>query len=282
MLDCPYDYKNFILNSGLLYHLTAVEGLDDAEIREARENRAAQHGQTDYNTLLGSRLITLKGEIIASSISQRNQARQTLLDTFVKDGSYSWLKWQPTGDSIAKQIYCKVFSRGVDDNLSGSDSLARDFLINLLAVDPLIYSQTEQIININIASSAGGFASPLLSPLDSSLIQTGGRATCNNEGNFECLPTVKMYGPLTNPRIKNNTDDSKEIKVNIEVDPGNYLEIDFKNKTIMLNGVTSMYAYKDNTSLWFAIKPGNNDIEFRDGGGDPTGYCQVIFRSSWN
>jgi hypothetical protein len=279
MIGSQYLYNGFYLNDTLhKYHLTGVEGLDSPGIRETRENKAAAHGQNDYGTYLAERLITFKGTILADSYLERNQLRQDLLDGFVPDGTFGWLKWNDGINSY--QVYCKVLSRDIDDNYK-DDSFNRDFLINLVAVDPCIYSQTENIDTIYIPSATGGRGYVKTYAKAYGTISVGGKATLNNLGNFDSLPTVKLYGPLTTPKIRNNSDSAKEIQIDTTVSAGDYLEVDFADHTIMLNGTTSRYNFLNSNSDWWVIKPGNNDIEFRDSGGNVLGYALINWRSAW-
>jgi len=280
MINTPYIYKGFTLNdTPRIYHLTGIDGFDSPALREARENRSAMDGQIDYANLLGERLLTLKGKILAGSVNERDKRRQPFINAFKTDGVYNWLKWQVSGE-VAKQIYCKVIDLKIDDRYD-VDPFIRDFIINLIAVDPRIYSQEELTKTVYIPSIEGGRAYPKTYPKTYGVVQTGGKTTCTNDGNYSILPVVKMYGPLSNPKIRNNDDEQKEILVNIVVADGDYLEIDFEEKTIMLNGIASRYNYLDSDSDWWKLKPGNNEIEFRDGGGDVTGKALIIYRHGW-
>jgi len=279
MINTEFTYNDLTLNDGNKYHLTSIEGFDDPEAREQREDRATQDGQIDYGQYLGARLMTFNGTILAENATQRDLWRQDLLDAFIKDGVYRWLRWQVSGE-VAKQIYCKVFTRTILDNFE-DHPFYRNFIINFIAVDPRIYSQTEYTDKVYIPNVAGGFESPLTSPLTSGIAQAGGRLNINNIGNFTSLPVVRMYGPLTNPYIRNNDDGAKQIKINMIVSGGDYLEIDFEEKTIMLNGSASRYNYLDSGYGWWGIKKGNNEIIFRDSGGDTDAYAEVIYRHAW-
>lgn len=280
MINTPYTYKGFTLNdSPRIYHLTAVDGFDSPALREARENRSAMDGQIDYASLLGERLLALKGKILASSVSERDSRRQPFINAFKMDGIYDWLKWQIPGE-VAKQCYCKVFDLKIDDRYDG-DPFIRNFIINLIAVDPRIYSQEELTKTVYIPSAVGGRVYVKVYPKTYGTIQTGGKITCANDGNYSVLPTVKMYGPLSSPKIRNNTDSAKEILINLVVADGDYLEIDFEEKTIMLNGTASRYNYLDSDSQWWELKTGNNEIEFRDGLGNVNGKAEIVYRHGW-
>jgi len=280
MIGNKYIYNNLTLNDDdFKYRVTKIGGLDSPGIREARENRPAMDGQIDYGTLLSERLISIGGEILAGSILERNALRQNLLNAFITDGQYRWLKYQPEG-FIPLQIYCKVFDTDVPEIIE-ADRLSRIFTINLLAIDPHIYSQEELTETVYIPSAVGGRVYVKVYPKTYGTIQTGGKITCTNNGNYSVIPIVKMYGPLSSPKIRNNNDSAKEILVNLVVADGDYLEVDFEEKTIMLNSFSSRYNYLSSDSEWWKILPGNNSIEFRDGLGNTNGKAEIIFRSGW-
>lgn len=243
------------------------------------EGKSAMHGADDYGYYYRARPIDIKGKIIASNLSSLESLARTLTNNFLPSDGYDWLKWQVAGE-VAKQIYARPKSPPRYKEVAGF-GFTREFWISLIAADPRIYSQTEYTQTVFIPSVAGGFESPIASPLSSGVAQTGGWINCNNNGNFESLPLVRMYGPLQNPYIRNNHDSAKQIKINMEVVDGDFLEINFENKTIMLNGSASRYNYMDSASLWWWLKPGNNEIIFRDNGGDTSAYAQIIYRHAW-
>ena len=265
-------------NIDWIYVLTNISGLDDPALRDERQDRAAMDGQIDYAHLLAERLVTLRGKIIAASESDLVTKRQNLEDAFIKDGNYHWLTYQLSGQA-AKQVYCKVFSKSIAETYS--EKYIRPFLINLIAIDPHIYSQEELIKTVYIPSAVGGRVYAKVYPKTYGTIQVGGKITCTNNGNYPVIPIVKMYGPLSSPKIRNNDDDAKEILINLVVADGDYLEIDFLEKTILLNGTASRYNYLSLDSQFWKLKMGNNSIEFRDGLGNVNGKCEIIFRSGW-
>ena len=292
MINISYEYNGLTINNNVnewlsgarslidwVYVVEKVEGLDSAGMREARENKAAQHGQNDWQSFLAERLITFEGKIMGKSASNLETARQALLDAYIPDGVYRWLKFTPSG-AVAKQAYCKIYSRKISEQYKDI-SYFRNFLINLIAIDPHIYSQEELTKTVYIPSTEGGRVFPKTYPKTYGTVQVGGKIVCTNSGNHSVLPIIKMYGPLSSPKIRNNNDGQKEILVNLVVADGDYLEIDFEEKTIMLNGTTSRYNYLDSDSEWWKILTGNNEIEFRDGGGNINGYAQIIYRHGW-
>ena len=110
-------YNSLELNDDtLIYRINKIEGLDDCGLRETRENRADSHGQFDYGQYLAERLISIYGEINASTKVLRNRYRQNLLNASIKNGVYYWLYWQ-LDDEIQKGIYCKVFEKNIPEEI---------------------------------------------------------------------------------------------------------------------------------------------------------------------
>lgn len=284
MISREFTYKNITLSDiDIKYHITRTVGLDTPGIRETREDKAGMDGQVDYQTFLGERLVILEGELGVIDSDSKEEAIWDLKDNFVVGNSYDWLKFEPKGKP-AMQLYCKCIAVDIDDDVSKD---LNTFSIGLVAIDPRIYSQTENTVTIYIPTSEGGRIYPKSYPKSYGTARIGGSANCINSGNFSTLPLVRMYGPLTNPQIKNYSDNNKYVKINITIPAENYIEIDFANHTVMLCSVildgtpASRYGYLDSGSEFFELVKGNNDIEFRDDSGNVSAYCKVIYRSAW-
>lgn len=94
-----------------------------------------------------------------------------------------------------------------------------------------------------------------------------------NQGTLETYPVVRLYGPFTDAVIRNSTLD-KMIKLEaVALAAGNFVEIDFRNRTVLLNGDIngSYYQYVNwLQSEWWELQMGQNLITFV-----PTGYTSA-------
>jgi len=90
-------------------------------------------------------------------------------------------------------------------------------------------------------------------------------------------PTFRVNGPVTNPYLENITT-GEFLYITYTLGVGEWLDIDFKDKTVLLNGESSRYYTKSGT--WWMLQPGDNNVRL---GGTTTGSpsATVSWRDAW-
>ena len=79
------EYNGLIMNDryrGDVIRIVSITGLDDAEVRDAREPRASAHGEFPYDAFYGGRNLVLTGFIESGSVQVLEYLRQTLKAAF--------------------------------------------------------------------------------------------------------------------------------------------------------------------------------------------------------
>ena len=113
------------------------------------------------------------------------------------------------------------------------------------------------------------------------LVPVGGQADCDNEGDMEALPTLRIRGPVVNPTITNVTL-NRILRFDITVSDGARLDIDVKRGTATVGGQDAMDKLSNQgipVEAWI-LAAGVNRISFSaDSGGDHG--CEILFRSSY-
>lgn len=151
--------------------LTAIEGLDGAEIREGGENLVEFDGGIhDDRFFYGRRPVSLQGVIRGyTTVSGRNTIMQKLSDVVhAAMTSNATLKWTPSGASgnvtlsLRKQLPMR-FDGG----------WMKTFNAGMVAGDPRVYSEF---------SSSADFTTP---------------TTVSHTGNVESQPVYTLYGPYS-------------------------------------------------------------------------------------
>ena len=105
-------------------------------------------------------------------------------------------------------------------------------------------------------------------------ITPGGTAT--NNGNFNASPTLTVTGAAAGPVvIAKTTGTTGSVSVTTSVPGGQQLVIDFRARSVLLNGV-NRYDLITSTPTWFEIEPGANTITY-SGGGTPS----LSWNDSW-
>lgn len=104
-----------------------------------------------------------------------------------------------------------------------------------------------------------------------------------NDGTAPAYPVVTLYGPINRPRIL-NVATGTEIKFNRAFAAGEFVEIDYRERTVRLNGDASLNVLNTldvSASAWSPLTPGANRITLIcDGYGDGAN-ARVVFRSAY-
>lgn len=157
-----------------------------------------------------------------------------------------------------------------------------DVQFGAYAEDPRIYDavQVEQTLSLGATIYTGfgfnigfnfGFGG-ISTTTDAYLVTPG--------GNRPTPPLFIINGPVSDPRILNDTVSKEMIFQGLTLAVGETLVVDPKNKTAKLNGVTN----RRNTLLaptWFYLLPGSNTLRFRASSSDPAATLIVRYRPAW-
>lgn len=113
------------------------------------------------------------------------------------------------------------------------------------------------------------------------LVPVGGQRTCDNEGDMEACPLLRIRGPVENPVITNVTL-GRVLRFDITVGDGDRLDIDTKRGTAVIGGQSKMDSLSTQSvppEEWI-LAAGPNVVSFAaDSGG--TAGCEILFRSSY-
>lgn len=235
------------------------------DIRTSERNLAGRHGQKSYFSFYGGRALSFQGKIVAQSNREMDRMEQLLKKVFslpsfpdpVNDG-FVLIQWEDQAQD-GWQLKAKVTA---DIAMREYLSLGRvrDFLIQLRAENPLIYSQNIITDDVQRYYQRGGFILPTILPaiLD---IEEVNKEVQIIGGNYDTPPIFTIHGPALNPRILHQEKD-KFIKVNILLHANDVLVIDTEKGSVTLNGTVDASQYLDLESEWFYLSPGNNTILF--------------------
>lgn len=87
----------------------------------------------------------------------------------------------------------------------------------------------------------------------------GDKYNIKNEGNFVSLPFMKIWGSGVKPGLVNETT-GKYIQFNYSLDDGQYLLVDFANRTVKRENGSNVYGFITQESRFFDLAPGINVI----------------------
>ncbi len=267
------------LGAGTDYIVHSWDGLGLPGIRDS--NSPKPHGHGDF---MGPEYVDIRPVTINASIrGDDGEDAMDLLDDLIA----AWYFEATDPSSYDTTSYLTVKLPGHDERrlygrprrstinhqslLTGHPSAALEWV----AGDPRWYSDTEHSTALTIAAATTGRSYPRTFDYGYGG-GTSNTKVVNNAGSFVTEPFLRLDGPLTNATITNATT-GETLTITYTLGSGEYLEIDFRAKTVMLNGTASRYSAKSGT--WWALKPGNNEIDFTVGSGSGSGT--LTHRDAW-
>jgi hypothetical protein len=234
--------------------LTDISGFDAPDLRESADDLVQQDGGIHGDFFYGRRPVTLSGMILnPASADDRNRKMTRMMRACRALRSDATISWVLSG---GYEQYIRV---RLQNGPRFQGNWQKEFMVGMVAADPRIYSTT----------------------LNSTFVPLGGSATLTNNGNAWMYPNIAIYGPVTNPTLRNFTT-GESINIIYTLVAGQFLALDVANHTVLLNGTTSLYSSVDLASTsWWALAPGANDIRSTVYASSAGAGITVEYRDTW-
>jgi hypothetical protein len=254
------EFGGLLLEDG--FEIVSVEGLADSpEVRSTDLARVARHGFLPGQDYLGGRSVTLTVDIYGWDDTSFAALVGAFRAVFTPGGPEEPLSFRLAGLADGGVVSINARPRRLSLPLTSAYwSNAVRATVQLYATDPLIYSALTTTTTIALPQPPGGFTFDLTFDFDFGAQGGPTTVTIVNSGTATAYPTVRVNGPVTDPSLRNETLD-REVSVGLVVDTGEWLDIDFKNRTVLLNGSANRYQYLT-VADWWGLEPGSNSIRY--------------------
>lgn len=151
-----------------------------------------------------------------------------------------------------------------------------------VALDPFIYAGTETVAGpFGLPEFTGGLLVPFTVPFTVDGVLVDGFADLTNAGTADTPLSVRIDGPVQEPRMTLQRDDGviQTLRFAFDLEAGQWLDVDTGARTVMLNGTSSR---RGQTAGDFPIlPPGTHTLQFRAGDYNDEAQMTVTFRSAW-
>jgi hypothetical protein len=235
------------------YTLREAEGFGSGDVEVVKWDRPGFHGVKTPRAFWRERIIRLIIGVRASTSAIYEQKRRDLMEAFdFPRNGLTWLKFTTQG-GLALQTQVQL-NAPIQAPLRGGEVTIGTFRIELIAQDPILYSQTETETDITFATGTG---------------------TLTNSGNAPVFPTVKIHGNVQNPGIQNATVGRTLSFTGITIAAGHYYNVDMLEETVKDEVGTSQYSYIDSDDFFWLAK-GSNTINLTGTPGS-SGYRKATF-----
>lgn len=123
-------------------------------------------------------------------------------------------------------------------------------------------------------------------------VEPPGTTIITNAGDRNAFPVIRAFGPFGdegNPadetEIGNVTTGKTLVFAGLGISAGDYLEIDFRHKTILVNSLATQSRYQYLTfpdSSWWTLAPGENEVSFRPDTFSGNAQMTVFWRDAYS
>lgn len=279
MDDRTIEYGGLTIGAGTDYKIAEISGLSAPPVRSSDRPVARRHGQHPGDDFYEARTITVSTNLVEFNDAAMSTKRAVLAAAFAGGHDETFLKFQIPGVAAGgrRRVLCRPRRSGFVVTKELVAGVARD-VFQLHATDPRIYDDISQSAATALPAGSNGLTFPLTFPLVFGAT-TSGSITANNAGNFNTGALLRVFGPVTNPKIENLTAGAS-IELELVVASGDYIEIDTAAHTVLLNGTASRYSSLTSTSTWWDITPGDNEIRFQ-AASTGSAVLSVVWNSAW-
>lgn len=271
---------NTVDELGTIWTISDIDGwwsVPQAEIPKSERSRD-EDGSYDDNGRYLAREFTLSGVFLPRSPDLLEQSRARLVREL---------------DAVRRTVSLRVDetpARRMNVRLAGRTSIntirqsgLTEFVVELRAADPVKYSlepmrspgEDDDPVAVGAGTTSGPRAYPrAYDTATDNLREYGVQGSPNfisivNEGNYSSPPIITINGPVTNPRIevvdwegKDPDEPVEEMSFLIALQQSEYLEINVKEKTVLLNGAVSRRGTMTFPSDWFSLRPGTSTLRY--------------------
>lgn len=272
-VEAVFEYNGLYLNvltNVDRYKIKSIDGLDDPDLRDQREDNPGDDGETAYPSFYSGRPMSLQGTIQAYTLQKMRDMIMALEQAFnnirVEKPLYIH------GPTLAQTVYidCRKNARLTIQETQQDYRFFRDFLIPLRASNFRILSLERP--SQSVAGLNAGAAVVM---------------TVTNLGSYPAQTLVQLTGGMTGPRITNLTNDSMiKFEPTLVMGAADTRIISSIQNDKYVRDAAGVNKYNDITidSGWLTLEPGDNQIEFYASaisGSAPQRTLTFTWRHTW-
>jgi hypothetical protein len=279
--DYQYEWNETVLfGDATDIDVDEIDGLDDLPgVTTGDTPRDTAWGSVAGHDQARDRAVTISGEFVADTDTDLAATLDSLRDEFAISDAVRAFVWQHPGEE-KRLIWARCRRRSIPTTLRRALRFPV-WGVQLVAVDPLIYSAAEHTASTVRTAEGTGFTAPFTAPFTLGA-STAGVARASNGGSVAAPWTGRLDGPLTNPVITNlSTGDRLAFTANggLTLAAGEYVDIASAGREVLLAGTASRRSQLSLDSRWWDLPPGDTDLELAADAG--TGTFTVTWRDTW-
>lgn len=258
-------------------NVIGLPGIGSAGPRVSSYDAPSRHGTVTRSRWMKGAVVTIEGLLHGGS-SIATQAEYDalsipLLDAIDTDALLTWQR----PDGVELQAVARLAGPISIEVISGP---VWRYQANVSLDDPRGFSQSETIATGGTLATSGGATYPRIYPRTYDP-GTGGTVAVVNSGTRPSPPTFTVFGYASAPQILLVGTD-KRIALTGVIAPGDFLEINVKERTARLNGSSPSQGLIDSANTtWFDLPRGASTLRLLAGASDSVTRCDVRVRAAY-
>ena len=250
------------------------------EVRVVSEPRTDAHGDIDRSEYFGGSLVTLSISIVPTPTLTKRQV-QDRLNQFCRPSLRPYLYIDSEDDGDERRILLRA------DSFSGPLTIPTIKSVQYQWRAPEGVEEAAEATLVSVDATPGvepGRSYPLVYPRVYATGSPLGTIDVDNTGIVPVYPIVRLYGPCTNPRVENQTNDQRLEFTNLILGAGEFIQVDTKERTVYLANNTTQSRYDRlvfEVSDFWALEPGVNTIRYYPEVFDVGCHADVEFHQAW-
>ncbi len=276
-LDYELEYNGVVTGDTNTIHVRQIDIFSGAEVRQKSLNRPLDHGAFATDAFYGPRTVRVEFEVWGTSEATLATNLDKALELTVLTETDEPLVVQlPSFGKFRFEGRCiRRASSPVNHDYQLGYFVT--FICDYFVPDPRILGNTLNSSVLTKTTASGNLTYNLTYNLNYGSSGTSG-TNINNAGMFEARPTVTVNGPFTSFNLENVTQ-GKKLEFSDGPDAGQNVVIDFYARTVFLNGTASRYNWVKDSTQWWTLQPGNNEIRL-NGSSTGTPTATIEWRDS--
>lgn len=262
--------------------IVSTVDLGAPSVRENTADLPEQDGDDDQTTYLGPRVVTLEGTLVPSDYGDSASKGFDLLAPFLAPAARPRMTFALDEDMDVRTLTLRA-SQWTAARLAHSIPFQLQF-----KGDPVALSATATTVNVAAEAPAlEGAPMPFTFPLTFPPGGSVGLGTATTLGTYPTWPTYRLFGPVTNPAIAildsvTAVPRGQITFTGLTVPAADYLEINSRARTVMLNGDASRYSFLDVPhTTWAPLQPGPNQIRYFGSTAQPPAMAEIIWQDAY-
>jgi hypothetical protein len=245
-------------------------------------------GEDDFTTFMGSRVVLLQVRLPGPAGDRQAAAR--MLRAYHSAARRVTLLWDHDDPGIVGTV--QIVGRGLGADFKVPPALGPNTVAMSFRCPDGIFQSTEEHVRVLTAASVAALTGRVYDTTYDRVYPAGtgvaGATIVPNAGSAYAWPVYRLYGPLTNPRLRNLTSGG-DLNFNqnggLVVIAGDYIEIRPREATANVNGGSTSVLNKVDYSTvdWskFRLAPGDNTFTLDATSTGATSRAEITYRDAW-